>query len=116
MGLHAQLDDLIHRVLPVVQDFHSKGMLAPHAATIDHAGNLTGHALTTDGATQLSVSQTIAHFENRFATKAKSAQILATGIFYHASGIRSSADGVSLPPADTVDQCNMIVALLEHAS
>ncbi|WP_141758594.1 hypothetical protein [Duganella sp. HH105] len=116
MALHAQLDELIHRVLPVVQHFHSTGMFAPHAATINAAGELAGHALTTDGSTQLSVQQTIEHFETKFAEQAESREIEATGIFYHSSGIDTSATRVSLPPAGTTDECKTIVALLEHSS
>jgi hypothetical protein len=123
MALHPELDELIHRVLPVVQGFHSKGMFSPHAATINNAGELSGHALTTDGTAQLSVLQTIEHFEDRFAGQAKTGEIRATGIFYHSPGIdvsgnRVSTPGykVSLPPADTTDECRTVVALLEHSS
>ena len=116
MALHPQLDELIHRVLPVVQDFHRKGMLAPHAATIDSKGELSGHALTTDGTTQLSVSQAIEHFESKFALQARSGEIQAASVFYHSPGIDASADGVLLPPASTTDECRTVVALLEHSS
>ena len=81
MAIHQQLDELIHRVLPVVQDFHRKGMFAPHAASINNAGALAGHALTADGTTQLSVPQAIEHFESRFSQQAKSGEIQAAGIF-----------------------------------
>jgi hypothetical protein len=116
MSLHPQLDELIHRVLPVVQDFHSKGMFSPHAATINNAGELSGHALTTDGKTQLSVAQTIEHFENKFSGQANSGEIRATGIFYHSPGLDASGNRVSLPPAGNTDECRAIVALLEHSS
>lgn len=116
MALDPQLDELIHRMLPVVQDFHSKGMFAPHAASVNSGGELTGQALTTDGSTQLSVSQAIEHFETTFAAKATAGQIRATGIFYHSPGLVTDADGLSAPPANTTDECRTIVGLLEHAS
>lgn len=116
MALHPQLDELIHRMIPVVQDFHGKGMFSPHAATIDNAGELSGHALTADGTTQLSVMQTIEHFEDKFSRQAESGEIRATGIFYHSPGIDASGHKVSLPPAATTDECRAIVALLEHSS
>jgi hypothetical protein len=90
-------------------------MFSPHAATISNAGELSGHALTTDGTTQLSVVQTIEHFENRFSGQAKSGEIRATGIFYHSPGIDASGNSVSLPPADTTEECRAVVALLEHS-
>ena len=116
MALHPQLDDLIQRVLPVVQDFHRKGMFAPHAATIDATGALTGRALTSDGTTQLSVSQSLEHFEDTFTKLARSGEIQGAGIFYHSPGIDARAEGLSLPPASTTDECHTLVALLEHAS
>jgi hypothetical protein len=116
MALHSQLDELIHRVLPVVQHFHSKGTFAPHAATVDNVGELSGHALTTDSSTQLSVMETIEHFEKQFAQKAKSGEIQAAGIFYHSPGIDATVNSISLPPADSTDDCHTLVALLEHAS
>lgn len=90
-------------------------MFAPHAASIDSTGELSGHALTTDGTNQLSVSQAIEHFESKFSLQAKSHEIQATGIFYHSPGIDASAKIVSLPPANTTDECRAIVALLEHS-
>ena len=116
MTLHPQLDELINRVLPVVQDFHGKAMFAPHAATIDNAGALTGRALTTDGSAQMSVPQAIDHFESSFMQLAAKGEIKASGIFYHSSGIDSSSSSVTLPPASTTDECRNLVALLEHAS
>jgi|EndMetStandDraft_5_1072996.scaffolds.fasta_scaffold56024_5 hypothetical protein len=116
MALHQQLDELIQRVLPVVQDFHRKGMFAPHAASIDKAGTLAGHALTTDGTTQLSVSQAIEHFESRLSQQANVGEIQAAGIFYHSPGIDASGSRVSLPPASNTDECRTLVASLEHAS
>jgi hypothetical protein len=115
MALHPQLDELIQRVLPTVQNFHSKGMFAPHAATIDKAGNLSGRALTTDGSPQLSVSQAIEHFETSFAQQASSGVIQAAGIFYHSPGVDTSTGKVSLPPASNRLECTTLVALLEHA-
>jgi hypothetical protein len=116
MALHPQINELIQRVLPVVQDFHRKGMFAPHAATIDTAGNLAGRALTTDGTAQLSVAQAIEHFESSFSKQAVLGEIQATGIFYHSPGIDTSAGSVSLPPANKTDECKALVALLEHAA
>lgn len=116
MALHPQLDELINRVLPVVQDFHQRDMFAPHAATIDGAGSVVGHALTTDGSTQLSVEQAIKHFEQQFSRNADLNEIQGAGIFYHSPGILTSEGKVSLPPATTTDECRTLVALLEHAS
>jgi hypothetical protein len=116
MALHPQLDELIQRVLPVVQDFHRKGICAPHAATVDKAGVLAGRALTTDGTTQLSVAQAIEHFESSFAKQAALGEIQATGIFYHSPGLDTSSGRVSLPPATNTDECRALVALLEHAA
>lgn len=116
MALHQQLDELIDRMLPIVQHFHEKSMYAPHAATIDKSGELTGHALTSDGTNQLSVAQSIEHFESNFAQLATTGEIQAAGIFYHSSGIEISAGTVSLPPATDIDECRALVALLEHAS
>jgi len=116
MALHAQLGELINRVLPVVQHFHDKGMLAPHAATIDKTGELSGRALTTDGTEELSVSQAIEHFESTFAQLAAVGSIQASGIFYHSSGVDLSSGTVALPPANNTDECRALVALLEHTS
>lgn len=116
MALHQHLDDLINRVLPVVQHFHERGMFAPHAATVDETGELTGRALTTDGTTQLSVAETIEHFECTFRQLAATEQIQASGIFYHSPGIDTSTGVVSLPPAKDTSKCRTLVALLEHAS
>lgn len=116
MALHPELDKLIHRVLPVVQDFHRKAMFSPHAATINMAGELAGHALTTEGTTQLSVAQTIEHFERKFAGQAKLGEIRGSAIFYHSPGVGAVENRVSLPPANTTEQCRAVVALLEHSS
>jgi hypothetical protein len=116
MTVHHQLNDLIARMLPVVQDFHRRGMFSPHAATIDAAGAVAGHALTTDGTTQLSVSQAIEHFERKFAAQGRLGEVCGTGIFYHSGGIDASRGQMSLPPATTTDECRNVVALLEHVS
>lgn len=116
MALHQQLDELINRVLPVVQDFHRKGMFAPHAASVDAAGNVAGHALTTDGTTQLLVGQALEHFERKFAQQAGLSEIQGTGIFYHSPGVDTSAGTVTLPPATTTYECRTLVALLEHVA
>jgi hypothetical protein len=116
MALHPELDELIHRVLPVVQEFHRKGMFSPHAATVNMAGELAGYALTTDGTTQLSVAQTIEHFESKFAGQAKLSEIRGSGIFYHSPGVSAVENRVILPPANTTDECRAVVALLEHSS
>lgn len=116
MALHHQLDELVNRALPVVQDFHRRGMFSPHAATIDASGSVAGHALTTDGSTQLSVAQAIEHFEQKFSGPAGLNEIQGAGIFYHSPGIATSEGRVSLPPATTTDECRTLVALLEHAA
>lgn len=116
MALHPQLDELINRVLPIVQDFHGKAMFAPHAATIDNAGVLTGRALTSDRSTQMSVPEAIEHFESSFMQLAAKGEIQASGIFYHSPGIDTSFSKVTLPPASTTDECRTLVALLENAS
>lgn len=91
-------------------------MFAPHAATIDKAGALTGRALTTDGTTQLSVAQAIEHFECTFAPLAVAGEIRASAIFYHSPGVEAAAGTVSLPPATNTDECKTLVALLEHVA
>lgn len=116
MALQTQLDELTHRILPVVQDFHRKGMFAPHAASFDTSGEISGHALTTDGTAQHSVSKAIEYFEATFKEKGASGEITATGIFYHSPGVDTSAGIVSLPPANNTDDCKTLVGLLEHAS
>ncbi len=116
MAIHSQLDELIGRVLPVVQDFHRKAMFAPQAASIDKEGAVKGHALMNDGTSKLTVAQAIDHFERDFSSKAASDAIVATGIFYHSPGIDTSSGSVVLPPANTVDECRTLVALLEHSA
>lgn len=96
MALHAQLDEIVQRVLPVVQHFHARGMFSPHAATFSNADELAGHALSSDGSVQLSVMKTIEHFENQFARQAKSGELRATGIFYCSPGIDASAGGQAI--------------------
>jgi hypothetical protein len=116
MAVHHQLDELINRVLPVVQHFHGQAMFAPHAATINASGELAGRALTTDGTTQLSVPQAIEHFETTFRQLASAGEINASGIFYHSPGISTSSGSVSLPPATNTDECRSLVACLEHTA
>lgn len=116
MALHPQLEELIDRLLPVVQDFHRKRMFSPHAATVDAAGSVSGHALTNDGSTHVSVLQAIEHFERKFSRQADLNEIHGTGIFYHSPGIDTSTGVVIVPPAATTDECRTLVALLEHAS
>lgn len=115
MALHPQLDELIHGMLPIVQDFHREGMFAPHAATINSKGELVGHALVIEVTGELTVSQAIEYFESEFALQARRGEIQASGIFYHSAGIDASDNKVLLPPASTTDECKAIVALLEHS-
>ncbi len=114
MALHAQLDDLLERFLPMVQHFHSQGMFSPHAVTLGSDGELTGRAVTTDGTAQVSLEHTIANFESNFREMAAAGTIHASGIFYHSPGIDTSTGTLSLPPAHTVDECRSLVGMIEH--
>lgn len=116
MSLHTQLEELLNRVMPVVKQFHSKAMYAPHAATMDSAGDVTGRAFTSDGTSNLTVGQSLVHFESGFAELARKNEIHASGIFYHGAGMNSSSGVLELPPAETEGECVAVVGLLEHIS
>lgn len=116
MPPHPQMIELFDRMMPMVKHFHANAQFAPHAATMDMAGEVTGQALTTDGRTQLTLEQTIEYFEARFRAQAQAGQILASGVFYHGSGIRPGDGIVTLPPATVVEEAVALVALLEHVS
>jgi len=116
MALHPQLDEILDAVLPIVQQFQRQSMYAPHAATIDCEGMLAGHALTSDGSNQLSVKEALAHFETSFRELAQAGKISASAIFYHSTGIDPSSGNLALPPANTLDECRILVGLLEHVS
>jgi hypothetical protein len=116
MALHIQLEEILDTVLPVVQQFHGRSMYAPHAATMEPDGSLTGHALTTDGTTHVSAVQALTHFEDSFHKEALAGSIRASAIFYHSVGVVASSGKVTLPPANTIDECRCIVGLLEHES
>jgi hypothetical protein len=116
MALHAQLEELLDRIMPMVKHFHGTSMFAPHAATMDGAGTVAGHALSSDGTSNLSVPQAIAHFESSFKQLAQDGAIVASAIFYHGGAIDTSSGKLALPPASTTDECLAVVGLLEHVS
>lgn len=116
MALHAQTDELIQQMMGIVKHFHSKEMLSPHAGTINAQGVFSGTALTSDGSTQLTVAQSLAHFETSFKNLALDAKIVASGIFYHGVGVQVEDNRVTLPPANALDECRAVVGLLEHNS
>ncbi len=115
MSLHPQTEELLDQLMSVVRHFHGLGMYAPHAGTIDAQGQFTGTALTNSDGKQISVLQSIAHFESTFKQQAHEGRIVASGIFYHSPGMPFGASAFSLPPANTTDECHVIVGLLEHA-
>jgi hypothetical protein len=116
MALHAQLNEILDAVLPVVQQFHGRSMYAPHAAMMGRDGVITGHALTSDGSNHLSVEQALAHFAESFRPLAQAGEISASAVFYHSVGIAPSSGRVELSPASTIDECRVLVGLLEHES
>lgn len=103
MALHPQLDQIINAMLPLVQDFHAKGQLAPQAASMDNAGEITGNALVTDGDKKLTVREALSHLTSNLRKAASAREIVASAIFYHNTGLDDSD-----PPA--------LIALLEHVS
>lgn len=129
MPLHPQLEQILDDILPVVQDFHRRGMFAPHAAFIDEEGKCFGRLLTSDDNHPLSPAQAIDYTENDFSKLAAKGKIQASAIFYHSSGIKMKKIGAGeaaedfevsytadrlYAPADSVDECHMLVVLLEH--
>jgi hypothetical protein len=111
MALHSQLDDLINTMLPVVQQFHAKSQLAPHAACMRTDGTITGSALITNDDRNLSVSEAITHFEAAFREDAQHGRIVASAIFFHGVGLHQP-----IRPAQTLEEARTLVALLEHAA
>jgi hypothetical protein len=111
MALHPQLDELIHAMLPVVQQFHSKGQLAPHAASMRQDGDIHGAALVTGDDRNLSVAEAVAYFESTFGEAAKAGEIVASAIWYHGVALFQP-----IRPADTVEEACTLTALLEHKS
>ncbi|MCX9158618.1 hypothetical protein OPU71_21095 [Niveibacterium sp. 24ML] len=109
MALHSQLDDLIGAMLPFVQEFHARSQLAPHAASINVAGEIKGSALVTQDNQQISVAEAISHFETKFRESAASNEIVASAIFFHGVGLSDPAR-----PAENIEDACVIVALLEH--
>ena len=109
MAIHSQLDELIHAMLPFVQEFHAKNQLAPHAASIDLAGEIHGSALVAEDGRHMAVEAAIAHFETTYGQAARAGTIVASAIFFHGVGLPEPAR-----PAQTLDEARAIVALLEH--
>lgn len=109
MALHYQLDELINAMLPFVQQFHSKGQLAPHAASMNNKGEIEGSALVTQDDRNLSVPEALSHFESNFRQAAENEEIVASAIFFHGVGLANPSR-----PAETEEEARAIVALLEH--
>lgn len=114
MALHPQLDEMIQSMVPFVQQFHAKGQLAPHAASMDLDGNIIGAALTSSNdSQQISVDGAIRHFEEKFRQEAGQKKILASAIFYHGIGMPAGSPTV---PATSSDDAFNLVARLEHCA
>src|SRR5688500_6353463 len=96
-------------MLPFVQKFHANNQLAPHAASIDLAGEIHGAALVAEDGRHMSVEAAIAHFETTYRQAASAGTIVASAIFFHGVGLMDPAR-----PAQTLDEARAIVALLEH--
>lgn len=109
MPIHAQLDELIHAMVPFVQQFHAKGQLAPHAASTNNAGVMEGAALVAEGDKHLSVTEALAHFESNFRAAAEANGIVASAVFFH-----GTAMSIPPKPAQTAEEASTLVALLEH--
>lgn len=109
MPLNPQIDVLIQAMLPVVKQFHEKMQLAPHAATMSNVGEISGRAIVNkDNNIQMSVSEAISHFETEFRKLSETGEITASAIFYHGAGVWPPV------PAQTAEEANKIVAILEH--
>ena len=111
MALHSQLDELLNAMLPFVQQFHSKYQLAPHAASMNNAGEIKGSALVTKDNQSLSVAEAISHFELKFRKAAEARAIVASAVFFHGVGLAEPAK-----PAQTEEEACALVALMEHRS
>lgn len=109
MALHSQLEELINAMLPFVQEFHSKGQLAPHAASMSNAGEIKGSALVTPDDRGLSVPEALSHFQAKFHQAARDKEIIASAVFFHGVGLVEPSR-----PAETESEARAIVALLEH--
>jgi hypothetical protein len=109
MTLHSQLGELIDAMLPFVQQFHAKGQLAPHAASMNATGQITGSALVTEDHRTFCVPEALAHFESTFRRAAEAGNIVASAVFFHGVGLGDPAR-----PAQTSEEAQAIVALLEH--
>jgi len=115
MTLPSQLDQLIQQITATAKKFHALGMYAPHAGVIDVQGKFQGDALTSDGIKQITVPQTLAHFESKFRELANSRRIVASAVLYHGPGVVVNESRASFPPAETTDDCKAMITLLEHA-
>jgi hypothetical protein len=111
MVLHAQLDELISTLLPFVKEFHARGQLGAHAASINSDGEVIGSALIVEKDRHLSASEALNYFESTFRQAAQAREIVASGIFYHGVGLADPARA-----AQTEDEACTLVALLEHQS
>ncbi|WP_163997444.1 hypothetical protein [Pyxidicoccus caerfyrddinensis] len=109
MTIHHQLSEMIDVVLPNVQNFHSRGQMAPHAASMNGAGQIKGSLLATDNGCHLTVPEALAHFESELRRAAEEGSIVASAIIFHGVGLADPAQ-----PAQTKGEASAIVALLEH--
>jgi hypothetical protein len=113
MALHPQLDQLINAMLPLVQQCHAEGELAPHAASMSASGEMTGEAFVVKDETAVersgSVREALAYFEGKFRKAAQANEIVASAIFFHGVGLAEPAR-----PAQTAEEASALVALLEH--
>ena len=101
----------MNAMLPLVQQFHAKGQLAPHAASMDNAGEIKGSALVVQDSRTLSVPEALSHFESTFRQAAQASEIVASAVFFHGVGLAEPARH-----AKTEEEARAIVALLEHKS
>ena len=103
---------IIEHQLPLLQQLHRSGSLAPVAATMDAAGEVTGEAFTNDEAANVPVENTVDRFARQFARAfADGAPLKAAAIFFHGH----AADSI-VRAAHTAEEANVLVAWLQHES
>lgn len=109
MSLNLDVDNLINAMLPIVKQFHSNMQLAPHAATMSSAGEISGRAVVNESnEREMSVPEVLSYFEDKFKSLAESDEIIASAIFFHGTGVWPPK------PAETAQEANKIIAMLEH--
>lgn len=111
MSLHPQLEQLVDSMLPFVKRFHERLQLAPHAASMDVAGEITGSALVAEDDGNFTVEEALDHFQSRFRADAERGEIIASAVFYFAVPIQAG-----MRPARTVEEAAVLAAILEHVS